>query len=70
LSPEGSPARLKSDAQTFLDGVRGDPARGVDIGPAGARVLFCDYAESWRWAWRTVSIATLSGDDGLALVVG
>jgi hypothetical protein len=40
----------KGDAQTFLDGVRGDLARGVYIDPAGARVLFRDYAESWRAA--------------------
>jgi integrase len=40
----------KGDAQTFLDGVRGDLARGVYIDPAGARVPFRDYAESWRAA--------------------
>jgi hypothetical protein len=40
----------KSDAQTFLDGVRGDLARGVYIDPAGARTLFQEYAESWRAA--------------------
>ena len=34
----------------FLDGVRGDLARGVYIDPAGARALFQEYAESWRMA--------------------
>jgi hypothetical protein len=40
----------KSAAQTFLDGVRGDLAKGVYIDPAGARTLFQEYAESWRAA--------------------
>jgi integrase len=40
----------KADAQSFLDGVRGDLVRGVYIDPAGARTLFRDYAESWRGA--------------------
>ena len=40
----------KGDAQTFLDGARGDLAQGVYIDPAGARVLLRDYAESWRAA--------------------
>jgi integrase len=38
----------KADAERFLDGVRGDLARGRYVDPAGARMLFRDYAESWR----------------------
>jgi integrase len=40
--------RRKSDAERFLDGVRGDLARGVYIDPNGGRTLFQDYAERWR----------------------
>lgn len=38
----------KADAERFLDGIRGDLARGVYIDPAGGRTLFVDYAETWR----------------------
>ena len=38
----------KGDAERFLDGIRGDLARGVYIDPAGGRTLFGDYAETWR----------------------
>lgn len=38
----------KGDAQRFLDGIRGDLARGVYVDPAGGQVLFRDYAEEWR----------------------
>lgn len=40
----------KTDAVRFLDGVRGDLARGQYVDPSGGRVLFRDYAESWRAA--------------------
>ncbi len=40
----------KIDAQSFLDGVRGDLVRGVYLDPTGARTLFRAYAESWRAA--------------------
>ena len=38
----------KRDAERFLDGVRGDLARGVYVDPGGGRMLFGDYAEQWR----------------------
>ena len=38
----------RADAQRFLDGVRGDLARGVYIDPDSGRTLFRDYAEAWR----------------------
>src|ERR1700734_201384 len=38
----------KGDAERFLDGIRGDLARGLYVDPAGARTLFRDYAEAWR----------------------
>jgi integrase len=38
----------KGDAERFLDGIRGDLARGQYVDPADARTLFRDYAESWR----------------------
>jgi integrase len=38
----------KGDADRFLDGLRGDLARGVYVDPAGGRVLFLEYAEKWR----------------------
>ena len=38
----------KGDAERFLDGVRGDLARGQYVDPAGGRVLFQEYAEQWR----------------------
>ena len=40
----------KGDAQLFIDGIRGDLARGNYIDPAGGRILFRDYAEQWRAA--------------------
>ena len=40
----------KVDAQRFLDGIRGDLARGQYIDPADGRTLFRDYAEEWRAA--------------------
>ena len=38
----------KADADRFIDGIRGDLARGVYIDPADGKVLFKDYAEQWR----------------------
>ena len=38
----------KADAERFLDGVRGDLARGTYIDPTAGRLLFRDYAEQWR----------------------
>lgn len=38
----------KADADRFLDGVRGDLARGVYIDPADGKTLFEAYAEEWR----------------------
>ncbi len=38
----------KAEAERFLDGIRGDMARGVYIDPADGKVLFRDYAERWR----------------------
>ena len=38
----------KGDALRFLDGIRGDLARGLYVDPAGARMLFRDVAEAWR----------------------
>lgn len=38
----------KSDAQRFLDRVRGDLARGDYIDPSAGRVTFEEYAETWR----------------------
>jgi integrase len=38
----------KSDAQRFLDRVRGDLARGDYIDPTAGRVTFREYAETWR----------------------
>lgn len=38
----------KGDAERFVDGVRGDLARGVYIDPDAGRTLFKDYAEEWR----------------------
>lgn len=40
----------KADAQRFLDGIRGDLARGLYIDPASGRTLFRSYAEEWRQA--------------------
>ena len=40
----------KADAQRFIDGIAGDPARGVYIDPADGQMLFRDYAEEWRAA--------------------
>lgn len=40
----------KTDAERFLDGVRGDLARGIYIDPDAGRILFRDYAEEWRAA--------------------
>jgi hypothetical protein len=42
------PVSRKGDAERFLDGVRGDLARGQYVDPAGGRVLFQEYAEQWR----------------------
>ena len=38
----------KADAERFLDGVRGDLARGVYIDPSDGKTLFQPYAEQWR----------------------
>jgi len=40
----------KADAERFLDGIRGDLARGTYIDPAAGRLHFQDYAEQWRQA--------------------
>ena len=40
----------KADAQRFLDGLRGDLARGMYIDPASGRMPFRAYAEEWRAA--------------------
>lgn len=40
----------KGDAERFLDGVRGELARGLYIDPDGGRVRFREYAEQWRTA--------------------
>jgi integrase len=40
----------KADADRFLDGIRGELARGLYIDPDGSRVRFRDYAEQWRAA--------------------
>lgn len=39
---------LKKDAERFLDGVRGDLARGVYVDPALGQETFRRYAEEWR----------------------
>ena len=49
----GGPQRTKHfsrkiDAERFLDGVRGDLARGVYIDPDAGNVTFKEYAEAWR----------------------
>jgi len=51
----GGPQRAKhfdrkSDAERFLDRVRGDLARGDYIDPAAGRVTFREYAAAWRQA--------------------
>ena len=38
----------KTDAQRFIDGVRGDLVRGHYIDPASGQVTFRAYAEEWR----------------------
>ena len=38
----------KAEAERFLDGIRGDLARGVYIDPADGKTLFGAYAEEWR----------------------
>jgi hypothetical protein len=38
----------KADAERFLDGIRGDIAHGRYVDPAGGRILFRDFAETWR----------------------
>jgi integrase len=49
----GGPQRTKHfarkmDAERFLDGVRGDLARGVYIDPDAGNTTFKEYAEAWR----------------------
>jgi len=49
----GGPQRTKqfdrkAEAERFLDGIRGDLARGLYIDPANGRILFREYAEQWR----------------------
>jgi integrase len=49
----GGPQRTKHftrkiDAERFLDGVRGDLARGVYIDPDAGNATFKEYAEAWR----------------------
>jgi integrase len=51
----GGPQRAKHfdrkiDAERFLDGVRGDLARGVYIDPDAGKTTFKEYAEAWRKA--------------------
>jgi integrase len=51
----GGPQRAKHfdrkiDAERFLDGVRGDLARGVYIDPDAGKTTFKEYAEAWRIA--------------------
>lgn len=38
----------KVEAERFLDGIRGELARGLYIDPDGGRVRFREYAEQWR----------------------
>lgn len=38
----------KAEAQRFLDGIRGDLARGIYLDPADGQIPFRDYAEKWR----------------------
>lgn len=38
----------KLDASRFLDGVRGDLARGVYVDPAAGQITFQRFAEDWR----------------------
>jgi len=38
----------KADAERFLDGIRGDLARGIYIDPSDGKTLFRTYAEQWR----------------------
>jgi integrase len=38
----------KADAERFLDGVRGDLARGQYVDPSAGRIAFREYAESWQ----------------------
>ncbi len=38
----------KAEAERFLDGIRGDLARGVYIDPNDGKMLFRTYAEQWR----------------------
>jgi integrase len=38
----------KVDAERFLDGIRGDLARGIYIDPNDGKMLFQTYAEQWR----------------------
>ena len=40
----------KADAERFLDGIRGELARGLYIDPDGGRMRFREYAEQWRAA--------------------
>ena len=40
----------KVDAQTWLDGKRGEPVRGEYIDPDAGRQTFKSYAETWRAA--------------------
>jgi integrase len=40
----------KADAERFLDGIRGDIARGNYVAPDAGRLLFKEYAEEWRAA--------------------
>jgi integrase len=51
----GGPQRTKhfsrkGNAESFLDRIRGDLARGVYVDPAGGQTRFRDYAETWRAA--------------------
>lgn len=39
---------LKKDAERFLDGIRGDLARGIYVDPALGQETFRHYAEDWR----------------------
>ncbi|MGP0029620.1 MAG: tyrosine-type recombinase/integrase [Acidimicrobiales bacterium] len=38
----------KGEAEKFIDGIRGDLVRGCYVDPAGGKILFKVFAESWR----------------------
>jgi integrase len=40
--------KRKVDAENFIDGIRGDLVRGCYVDPAGGKIPFKVFAESWR----------------------